>query len=81
MNKNVMWMALVLAVSSSMAMADISLNFLYDSTGQSDPNRAQASDGQVITLDFTIDGAGNVLLDATPEAGERIRHFRITRLL
>ena len=61
MNRKVIWMVPLLAVSSSIAMADITLDFV-----KSDAARGFSENGGTITLDFTIDGSGGVSLIAAP---------------
>jgi hypothetical protein len=70
MNKNVIWMIPLLAVSASVAVADINLNFI-----NSNQARDQASDGDSITLDFIIDGSGDVTLDATAVGGSDVEYL------
>lgn len=54
-------MAAILAVSASVSMANITLDFVNSSQ-----TRDFSGNVDSITLDFTVDGSGGVTLDATP---------------
>jgi hypothetical protein len=62
MDSKMKCVAIMLAVGASAAMASISLDFNVDS-GYTGPSRLRIS-SDIISYNFTVDGSGNVTLDA-----------------
>ena len=61
MNKLSQLVAALIVSGTSLSMANVTVDFLNASA-----TRDLSTSGDIITLDFTINGAGAVTLDATP---------------